>query len=352
MTLTLGVDVSSHQDPSGSGDRNLIDWASVERTPYDFALARMTIGRDTVDEDGRQNLRAMLKLEVPVCGAYGVVGTSEPVEDGAKLLVREIEAITNPRGVLVMLDAEDFAKRPDGTSPHPTIEQVDRYAIALRYLLGRWPYAYVPRWWLQKYGYSVKGRALANCPWVQSHYIPAPWTPAALLAAKPTDLHGFKSLGFLQYTDSATVAGITGKVDCNAYYGTVDQLRAQLLGQTEGLFMTLTDAQEQEILRAARQINATAAQGQTSFEGTVEATLRTVQSLVNLVKGAQGALAGSISDLRAALLGAITAQPGMTDEQAQVAADKILAAAKAEGVELVRDAVVEALRTHPLTPAA
>src|SRR6266498_800236 len=49
------------------------------------------------------------------------------------------------------------------------------------------------------------------------------------------------------------------------------------------MFMTLTDAEQAEILRAARQINGAVASGQTSFETTIEATLATVQALANIV---------------------------------------------------------------------
>lgn len=231
MALTLGIDVSSYQDPSGSGDRNLIDWGQVAPTPYDFALARMSIGRGTVDEDGRQNLKAMLG-RIPVPGAYGVVGVSEPVEDGAKLLVREIEACgVDPRTILVMLDAEKFN---DGS--RPSLRQINRYAIQLHDLLGTWPHAYVPDWFLDQLRLAgdgdgtVRGLELANCLWVPSEYIGAPWTEARISSKKPTNLRGFAGLAWHQFTSSGTVPGITGRVDLDAYYGTLTELRAQLLG--------------------------------------------------------------------------------------------------------------------------
>ncbi len=216
MAITHGIDVSVFQ---GS-----IDWAAVGRTAYQFALARMSVGRATRDNNGRRNLRGMVG-HVAVGGAYGVVGSAEPVEDGAKLLVDEIAAVTDPASVLVMLDAEDFS---DGS--HPTITQVNRYAVELRRLLGRWPIAYVPGWWLDNHGYTVSGRALANCPWAASRYIPGPWTESRLRANKPTNLHGFKTLAWLQYTASARVAGISGNVDADAFYGDLAALRHALLG--------------------------------------------------------------------------------------------------------------------------
>lgn len=220
MVITLGIDVSHYQGP--------IDWAAVAHTSYRFGVARMTIGRTTLDTMGRTNLRAM-NGTMPVAGAYGVVGYAEPVEDGAKLLLDEIAAAGgDPARILVMLDAENFS---DGR--HPTVDQVDRYARQLRADLGRWPVAYVPDWWLDTHGYSVAGRGLANCPWAPSEYFAAPWTEDRLLAHKPASLHGFTTLGWLQYTSSATSSGVSGRVDANCFYGTLTELRARLLGQQE-----------------------------------------------------------------------------------------------------------------------
>jgi hypothetical protein len=40
-------------------------------------------------------------------------------------------------------------------------------------------------------------------------------------------------LGWLQFTSSASIAGISGRVDANCFYGTLTQLRQQLIGQQE-----------------------------------------------------------------------------------------------------------------------
>jgi hypothetical protein len=221
VAITLGIDVSAYQGG--------IDWTAVAKTPYRFALARMTVGMGVHDDLGRTNLSHMLG-KIPVPGAYGVVGLAEPVEAGADFLIDEIASVTNPRSVLVMLDAENYS---DGR--HPTIDQVDRYAIRIHQRIGRWPVAYVPAWWMRQHGYTAAGRALANCPWAPSHYLSAPWTEAKLFANKPPLEFGFKSLAWLQYTSSSTVAGVSGNVDANCFYGTLDQLRAQLLGQQEDI---------------------------------------------------------------------------------------------------------------------
>ncbi len=331
MAITLGIDTSSHQDPTPTRDpSDDIDWAAVGRTVYDFALCRMSIGRSTRDDTGRRDLRGMVAKRIPVCGGYGVVGYTEPVADGAKLLLDEVATVIEPRRVLIMLDGEPFAG-----GAHPSLRQINRYAIQVHNQLGRWPVAYLP-----------------GCPWAPSRYFGQPWTTARLQQFKPTNLRGFKRLAWLQYASSGTVAGIQTRVDLNCYYGTLTQLRAQLLGQPEGIFMALTDAEQGEVLKAARQINSTVAAGQTSFQGTVEAILGTTQRLVNLVGAAQSTLGDNIDSTRSAVLGAIAALPGpAAGVDVQAVAERIAAGLRDAGVTIDPAAIAAALRQQ-LTTAA
>jgi hypothetical protein len=287
MTYTLGVDVSHYQ--------GTIDWAKVAATSYDFALARMIVGRNTLDLRGAANLRGMLG-RVPVPGAYGVVGTSEPVTDGAKRLVDEMAATgADPASTLVMLDAEDFA---DGT--HPTVRQVDAYARQLHALIGRWPVAYVPSWWMSKHGYSVAGLDLARCPWAPSHYLPAPWTEAKLEANRPTSLHGFGSLAWLQYTSSGTVQGIAGNVDLNCFYGSLADLRRQLLGaRAPSVQEDLDMATADDILAYLRDLKQDlTVGGTTSLGGEATSTTEAYAKLQRDTKAAVDGLADAVAAFR------------------------------------------------------
>lgn len=182
-----------------------------------------------------------------------MVGTSVPVEDGAKLLVDEIAACgVDPRSILVMLDAENF-----GDGSHPSLRQINRYAVQLHTLLGTWPHAYVPDWFLDQLAAggdgdgTVRGLELANCRWVPSEYIGPPWTEARIGSKRPTDLRGFAGLAWHQFTSSGSVPGISGRVDLNAYYGTLTQLRAELLGGQEEI-----DVTKQEFIDAWKEITA------------------------------------------------------------------------------------------------
>jgi Domain of unknown function (DUF1906) len=132
--------------------------------------------------------------------------------------------------------------------------------------------------------------------------------------------------------------------------GTVDYDRALVadFGQWATIketFMALSDSEEQEILKAARQINGAVAAGQPDFSETIEATLGAVQSLTNIVKSGQGSLAAGIGDVRSAILGAVAALPAPeTPEQAQQATQQILDALQGLGVEgLSAAAVLDAM---------
>lgn len=326
MAITLGTDVSAYQGG--------IDWSAVAKTPYRFALARMTVGMGVRDDLGRTNLAHMLgKIAVP--GAYGVVGLAEPVEAGADFLIDEIAAVTDPRSVLTMLDAENYS---DGR--HPTIDQVDRYAVRLHDRLGRWPVAYCPAWWMRQHGYSAAGRALANCPWAPSHYLSAPWTEAKLLANKPALEFGFKSLAWLQYTSSASMSGISGGVDANCFFGSLDQLRAQLLGQPQeditldAETKTYLDGQFAAVKTLVQNSAAVIIRGDETTDNTKDTHPDNIQRARQDLAAGLSAVTSRLNDIAAALAAGLP----VTLEQAQL--DEIKASLQQlEGSALVQLAV-------------
>jgi hypothetical protein len=67
--------------------------------------------------------------------------------------------------------------------------------------------------------------------------------------------------------------------------GLIDRARRIADGaQEEGFMAALTDAEQQEVLKAARQVNGAVGFGQVSFEGTIEALLRKVNDLSTAVR--------------------------------------------------------------------
>jgi hypothetical protein len=69
------------------------------------------------------------------------------------------------------------------------------------------------------------------------------------------------------------------------YRGDIWTRAANLANPQQEVFMALSDTEQTEVLKAARQINATVGAGQASFEGTVEAILKNTQSIFNNLNG-------------------------------------------------------------------
>lgn len=102
------------------------------------------------------------------------------------------------------------------------------------------------------------------------------------------------------------------------------------------------------VLAAAGQLLGAVGAGQRTFEGTVEAILGTVQSLVTISRGGQTALAAQIRDEATAVLTAVAAHDtaGFTDAQAAQAAQAISAKVAEHGIAVDGDALMDALATR------
>src|SRR6266496_3504196 len=75
-----------------------------------------------------------------------------------------------------------------------------------------------------------------------------------------------------------------------------------------GVFMALTDAEQAEVLKASRQVNAAVGAGQASYETTIEAILATAQALVNEGRSQAGNIVNNIGGARDAVVGEVRAQ--------------------------------------------
>jgi GH25 family lysozyme M1 (1,4-beta-N-acetylmuramidase) len=120
--------------------------------------------------------------------------------------------------------AADFERAPDGS---PTLQQARDCVAELRRLYPHHPVgAYAPHWY-------TGGEDLSFCDWLwASEYVNGSGDPAVLYAQVPASWwapYGGKSPLLLQFTSSASVAGISGPVDCSAYPGTGAQLAARVL---------------------------------------------------------------------------------------------------------------------------
>lgn len=124
--------------------------------------------------------------------------------------------------------------------------------------------------------------------------------------------------------------------------------------ETDDMF---TDADRAKLDRIDAKLRGAVGAGQTTFEGTIAAVLGTVQSLVNR-SNAQDAqlrvLAGSLSDTRTAVLGALAALPiadlNLTDTQLTTLADAVADDLADAGVAISVDDILAAMATRLGTP--
>ncbi|HVQ93549.1 MAG TPA: glycoside hydrolase domain-containing protein [Mycobacteriales bacterium] len=110
----------------------------------------------------------------------------------------------------------------------------------------------------------------------------------------------------------------------------------------------MTDDQARQLKAIYDQITGARAAGQHDFASTVEATLGTVQHLVNLVNSGQTTLGKSIADARSAVLATLAALPTahLSDTERQQLAGDIAAALAQHGVHIDPGPLLDALATR------
>lgn len=215
MTL-FGIDVSHHQ--------GRIDWDGVATAGLSFAIVRTSYG-GLFDREGARNL-SWAKRRVPVAGAYHFL-YQHRVVPAATQADAFVTAVGDPTGLLICLDVER-----DGDS-FPTMFEVDQF---MRRLRTHWPthpvLLYAPSWYWT--GYIGNPRAAHVGKLWHSRFV-------TVLASglSPQDIYrgvplswwtvnhgGWDAPTILQFSSRAYVPGISGRVDANAFRGSLDDLRA------------------------------------------------------------------------------------------------------------------------------
>lgn len=118
----------------------------------------------------------------------------------------------------------DFERAPDGSPSHAQAVDATR---ELRKLYPRHPVGgYAPHWF-------TDSQSLTFCDWLwASEYVLGSGDPAALYSRVPASWwapYGGRTPLLLQFTDKASIAGISGAVDCSAFHGPEGQLAARVL---------------------------------------------------------------------------------------------------------------------------
>lgn len=223
-----GVDVASYQGKPS--------WPSVADSGVRFAFSKVTQGTGYVNPTWAYNRAGMTAL-----GGGFLPGAYHFLEggNGAAQARHFLDRAGDLSGFAVALDVEAsgadaktardwVAEFKDRTGGHPVL-------------------GYYPRWYWEETGRP--DLSFFDTLW-QSHYVSGAGSPAGLYDKVPGSFwepYGAEQISILQYSSSATVPGISGRCDVNAFRGTLDQLKALTLKEDD---MALTDDDIKRIAEA------------------------------------------------------------------------------------------------------
>lgn len=210
-TVTYAVDCSSFQ---GSPD-----WTKVSAICGGGA-EKVSEGTTYVNPRWAASKPAMLARAksgfVPL--AYLFMDAGETGAAQAEYFARHAGSLT---GFGIVIDLE---RAPNGS---PTVASAQACAAELRKLYPGHPIGgYAPHWY-------TGGANLSFFSWLwASSYVTGHGDPAVLYRSVPASWwapYGGETPLMLQFTDAATVAGISGAVDCSAFHGSAAQLASHVL---------------------------------------------------------------------------------------------------------------------------
>ena len=200
-----GPDVSHYQ--------GTIDWPAVAATGAGFAIAKATEGTGYVDPMFAANWRGMHASGVRVRGAYHYGRPGDDAEAQARHLVSTVGLLR--AGDFLALDIES----DDGVGPAETAAWSVAFVTTAMAVSGLPPsrvVVYTGAWfWNSHAGGSA---ALGGHPlWISGYVKSAPPMPT-----------GWSSWAFWQYTDAASLSGVSRGVDYSRFNGTRAQLEEMM----------------------------------------------------------------------------------------------------------------------------
>ena len=202
-----GPDVSSHQHPSGY----TIDWAGARVAGAGFAFVKATEGLTYTNPYLASDLAELAGAQI-VRGAYHYARPRPGMEDAVAQANHFVAAagLLNTVGDLPpVLDLE----RNDGLAPDELIAWTDAYLTEVARLTGRTPIIYTyPAFWRS----SMADTTVFN----QYPLWIATYGPQPILVG------GWSDYMFWQYTDSGSLAGMSGAVDMSVFKGSSADLAA------------------------------------------------------------------------------------------------------------------------------
>lgn len=201
-----GPDVSSHQHPNGAG----INWGKVAGTGARLGFVKATEGHTYTNPYFASDYQALADNHM-VRGAYHFArpaGGRPNARRQARYFVSVAGSLSTPGELPAVLDLEQTG----GLGPNALITWTHAWVNTVKNLTGRLPMIYTyPSFWKNAMGNTT---AFHRDPlWI------ATWGPA------PEIVGGWTTYKFWQYTDKATVAGISTRVDMSVFNGSWDRLK-------------------------------------------------------------------------------------------------------------------------------
>ena len=197
-----GIDVSKWQ--------GTVNWNEVAKTKV-FAIARSSIGMQTTDETWAANYTGAVKAGL-VPGAYHLVAGDSTGPQQAANFKRQLDAVGFNKGLLV-LDVEGWSGTTNGLEAG-TLKATEYLCDWIKTTYKRDPIIYTGVYWrenLKQHPDNFGAELwLAYYGADPTPYVPRAWT----------------SWRLWQYTQTGSVAGISGNVDLNKSSGTIRSLKS------------------------------------------------------------------------------------------------------------------------------
>jgi GH25 family lysozyme M1 (1,4-beta-N-acetylmuramidase) len=196
-----------------------VDWAAVDAATA-FGSEKVTQGTGYVNPywaDAKTQMQARAKASGFIPGAYMFLEAGH----GAAQADHFAAVAGNLDGFALFADVE-----PTGAS-RPSLADAKECVARLRQHYPHHPVGgYIPHWYWGNQDTTFTDWLFA------SHYVEGTGTPAQLYAKVTADFwagYGGKAPAVLQFTSSATVAGVAGSCDCSAFRGSPADFRKLVL---------------------------------------------------------------------------------------------------------------------------
>jgi GH25 family lysozyme M1 (1,4-beta-N-acetylmuramidase) len=197
---TLGIDVSYFQ-----GD---INWTSVKNAGIKFAFVRVSDGNTFLDPKFQQNWNGAKSVGI-IRGAYQFFRPNQDVVAQANLMLSTMGPL-QPGDLPPVIDVESTG----GLSPATVAARVGQWISIVESATGRKPIIYAGKFFWQD---NVQSAAFSSYPLWHAQYT---------TNSCPNIADQWPTWKFFQFTDSGSVAGISGPVDTNRFNGDLAALQA------------------------------------------------------------------------------------------------------------------------------